>query len=50
LLVNLLSNAAKYTRAGGHIELKVRIENDEAVVSITDNGVGTRRCRGGYAP
>jgi PAS domain S-box-containing protein len=37
---NLLQNAAKYTPHGGHIRLSVERENDEAVVRISDNGVG----------
>ncbi len=37
---NLLSNAAKYTEAGGHITLSLDHENDEAVVAVRDNGVG----------
>jgi signal transduction histidine kinase/ActR/RegA family two-component response regulator len=37
---NLLTNAAKYTNAGGHIWLTVRTEGDRAVVSVRDNGIG----------
>ena len=37
---NLLNNAAKYTEAGGHVELAVRVEGGEAVVSVRDNGIG----------
>jgi CheY-like chemotaxis protein len=37
---NLLNNAAKYTDRGGHIELAVRREGGEAVVSVADDGVG----------
>ena len=37
---NLLSNAAKYTPHGGRIVLTARIEGDEAVVTVRDNGVG----------
>jgi CheY-like chemotaxis protein len=37
---NLLSNAAKYTEAGGHITLSLDRETDEAVVAVRDNGVG----------
>jgi PAS domain S-box-containing protein len=37
---NLLNNAAKYTNAGGRIEVKAWRENGDAVVSITDTGVG----------
>ena len=37
---NLLSNAAKYTDAGGTIELRITREGTEAVVSVTDTGIG----------
>jgi PAS domain S-box-containing protein len=43
VLANLLNNAAKYTEAGGSIAIRARREGDEAVVSVTDNGVGIRR-------
>src|SRR5258706_4666520 len=37
---NLLNNAAPYTDPGGRIVLTARREGFEAVVSITDSGVG----------
>jgi PAS domain S-box-containing protein len=37
---NLLDNAAKYTEAGGRIALAVRHEGDEALISVSDNGIG----------
>jgi signal transduction histidine kinase len=37
---NLLNNAAKYTESQGRIRLAVRQEGDEAVVSVSDNGIG----------
>jgi CheY-like chemotaxis protein len=40
ILVNLVSNAAKYTRSGGAIQIKVAREGDMAVVRIRDNGLG----------
>ena len=40
VVANLLDNAAKYTDAGGHIELSVERDGDEAVVVVRDNGVG----------
>ncbi|MDN3919977.1 ATP-binding protein [Roseateles violae] len=39
-VVNLLSNAAKYTEPGGQIEIAVRREGAEGVLSVTDNGPG----------
>jgi PAS domain S-box-containing protein len=40
VLVNLLTNAGKYTRQGGRVILSARAENDEVVVSVRDNGIG----------
>ncbi len=40
VVVNLLVNAAKYTRAGGHIWLTVQPEGDECVLQVRDTGVG----------
>jgi signal transduction histidine kinase len=37
---NLVNNAAKYTPAGGRIEVALAAEGDEAVVRVSDNGVG----------
>ncbi|HEY8900520.1 MAG TPA: response regulator [Chthoniobacterales bacterium] len=37
---NLLNNAAKYTAEGGTIALSAREVDGQAVVSVTDNGVG----------
>jgi signal transduction histidine kinase len=40
VFTNLLTNAAKYTNAGGQIWLTVRQEGDRAIVSVRDNGIG----------
>jgi len=37
---NLLSNAIKFTPAGGSVQLTLAIENDSAVVSCRDTGIG----------
>ncbi|RZJ85280.1 MAG: response regulator [Massilia sp.] len=37
---NILNNAAKYTPSGGTITLRVRCEDDEAVIAVADNGQG----------
>jgi PAS domain S-box-containing protein len=37
---NLLNNAAKYTPEAGRITLKVWVEGREALLSVTDTGVG----------
>ncbi|MGQ9628023.1 MAG: ATP-binding protein [Anaerolineae bacterium] len=40
VLLNLLSNAIKFTPPGGRIEIEARVEGDEVVVSVRDNGIG----------
>ncbi|PYD88769.1 hybrid sensor histidine kinase/response regulator [Pseudomonas syringae pv. pisi] len=40
VVANLLNNAAKYTPARGHIRLSVRREGLEAVIAVSDTGVG----------
>ena len=40
VLVNLLTNSAKYTADGGQIWLTVEQDGDEAVVRVRDTGVG----------
>jgi signal transduction histidine kinase/CheY-like chemotaxis protein len=37
---NLLTNAAKYTDAGGRVSLVARRRHGQAVVSVRDNGIG----------
>ncbi len=37
---NILSNAAKFTGAGGSVSIRAAREDDTAVVSITDTGIG----------
>ena len=37
---NLLNNAAKYTPAGGRIDLSLREDAGMAVITVTDSGVG----------
>ncbi|MGQ3095816.1 MAG: ATP-binding protein [Roseateles sp.] len=39
-LVNLLSNAAKYTDPGGDITVELAREGDEAVLQVRDSGAG----------
>lgn len=43
VLVNLLSNAAKYTPSGGHIVLAVHALERHVVLVVRDNGVGISR-------
>ena len=40
VVTNLLHNAAKYTPPAGEIRLSVRREGAEAVIEVSDNGVG----------
>ena len=40
VLANILINAAKYTDAGGRIELEATRADDELVVAVRDNGIG----------
>ena len=40
VMVNLLTNAAKYTDEGGSIALDVQLEEGSAVLRVTDNGMG----------
>jgi signal transduction histidine kinase len=37
---NLLSNAVKFTPKGGRVTARVRAEGDEALVEVTDTGIG----------
>ena len=40
VFMNLLTNAAKYTDRRGRIELSARLDGDEVVVTVKDNGIG----------
>jgi len=42
MIVNLLMNAAKYTPSGGNVRLSLRAVNNQAILSVWDNGVGIR--------
>lgn len=40
VLIELLSNAVRYTPAGGKVSIRVTRENKEAVAEVSDTGVG----------
>jgi PAS domain S-box-containing protein len=40
VLVNLLTNAAKYTEPGGRIEMTARRQSGRVLIQIRDNGIG----------
>jgi PAS domain S-box-containing protein len=40
VFLNLLNNAAKYTKRGGHIWLTADREGSDAIISVRDNGIG----------
>ena len=40
VFMNLLNNAAKYSERGGHIRLNAELQGSEAVVTVTDTGIG----------
>jgi signal transduction histidine kinase len=39
-ITNLLSNACRYTPAGGHIQLRLRQQEPQAVIEVQDTGIG----------
>ena len=43
VIANLLLNAAKYTHRGGSIALRVAIDGDQALVVVSDSGIGIPR-------
>ena len=40
VFANLLNNAAKYTNHGGHITVAIDRDQDQAVVTVSDDGIG----------
>ncbi|GGS86259.1 hypothetical protein GCM10010156_50990 [Planobispora rosea] len=39
-MANLLSNAVKFTPAGGRVHVRVAVEDDDAVITVSDTGIG----------
>jgi CheY-like chemotaxis protein len=40
VLANLLTNAAKYTPAGGRIDLRALLDGGDVLIEVSDNGIG----------
>lgn len=40
IMLNLISNAIKYAKLPGHIEVNLRLEESHVVISVKDNGIG----------
>ena len=40
IVTNLATNALRYTPAGGHLEFELTADDNEAVLSVTDSGIG----------
>jgi len=40
IMLNLLTNAVKFTQEGGHVDVNVRLANGHLEISVTDTGVG----------
>jgi two-component system, chemotaxis family, CheB/CheR fusion protein len=40
VVTNLLGNAVKYTRPGGHIRISIERHLDDALLTVVDNGIG----------
>jgi len=48
VLANLLDNAIKYSPEGGYVDVEEKIQDQEAVVSVRDYGVGIPREKQGH--
>jgi len=40
LFMTVLDNAIKYTPPGGHVSLSLHLENSQAIIEVTDTGIG----------
>lgn len=40
VIINILSNAIKYTQEGGHVEVHILERDERAILRVKDNGIG----------
>jgi signal transduction histidine kinase len=40
ILNNLISNAVKYNKPGGKVDINVELENEKLIISVKDSGIG----------
>lgn len=40
IIQNLLTNAVKYTKVGGHVWIDLSMENNKYIIRVRDNGIG----------
>ena len=43
LIYNLLQNAYRYGKDGGHVKLSLKREGSDAVLSVADDGIGIKK-------
>ncbi|MDY3848066.1 MAG: response regulator [Prevotella sp.] len=45
IMYNLISNAIKYGRKGGFVRVNVRCDNQRAIITVEDNGIGMSKAQ-----